>query len=47
MWWGMRLTGQVVGSPALEHSVDALSLPAGLRGSSSSICAFMPKTEEY
>lgn len=32
---------------ALEGSVDALSLPAGLRGSSSSIRAFMPKTQEH
>lgn len=31
----------------LEDLVDALSLPAGLRGCSSSVCAFMPKTEEH
>lgn len=34
------MRGQVVVS---LDSVDALSLPAGLRGSSSSISAFMPK----
>lgn len=39
--------GQAVVSPVLQDSLDALSLPAGLRGSSSSICAFMPKIEEY
>lgn len=38
------MRGQVVVS---LDSVDALSLPAELRGSSSSISAFMPKTEEH
>lgn len=46
-WGDVCGGGQAVVSPVLQDSLDALSLPAGLRGSSSSICAFMPKIEEY